>query len=79
MPLFRVSYSFTDQIAGDQNTIRKAIRDLSFSTAFAPEDLNLDFPLGVEGLLTNPITPGGQHGREANPAPVHGRVQGASR
>ena len=29
-------------------------------------------PLGVEGLLTNPSTPGGQHGREANPAPVHG-------
>ena len=40
MPLFRVSYSFTDQIAGDENAIRKAIRDLSFSTAFAPDDLN---------------------------------------
>ena len=29
-------------------------------------------PLGVEGSLTNPSTPGGQDGREANPAAVHG-------
>ncbi len=28
-------------------------------------------PLGVEGSLTNPVTPGGQDGGEANPAPVH--------
>ena len=40
MPTYRVSYSFTDQIAGDENAIRKAIRDLSFSTAFSPDDLN---------------------------------------
>jgi transposase len=32
----------------------------------------------VEGSLTNPVTPGGQDGGEANPAPVHGRVQGGS-
>lgn len=40
MPRFRVSYSFTDQFAGDEDAIRKAIRDLSFSTAFDPADLN---------------------------------------
>src|SRR5687767_7357127 len=28
-------------------------------------------PLGVEGSLTNPITPGGRHGGEADPAAVH--------
>jgi hypothetical protein len=33
-------------------------------------------PLGVEGLLTNPSIPGGRHGRETNPTPVHGRAQG---
>ena len=36
MPTYRLSYSFTDQIAGDENAIRKAVRDLSFSTAFSP-------------------------------------------
>lgn len=35
-----MSYSFTDQFAGDEGAIRKAIRDLSFSTAFDPADLN---------------------------------------
>lgn len=35
-----MSYSFVDHFAGDENTIRKAIRDLSFSTAFDPDDLN---------------------------------------
>jgi hypothetical protein len=29
-------------------------------------------PLGVEGLLTNPGTPGGRYGRKADPAAVHG-------
>jgi hypothetical protein len=29
-------------------------------------------PLGVEGLLTNPSTPGGQDGGEADPTAVHG-------
>jgi transposase len=33
-------------------------------------------PLGVEGSLTNPSIPGGQDGGEADPAAVHGRVQG---
>lgn len=40
MRRFRVSYTFTDQFAGDEDAIRKAIRDLSFSTAFEPGDLN---------------------------------------
>ena len=40
MPRFRVSYTFTDQIVGNEDAIRKAIRDLSFSTAFDPDDLN---------------------------------------
>ena len=40
MPCFRVSYTFTDQIVGDEDAIRKAVRDLSFSTAFDPDDLN---------------------------------------
>jgi hypothetical protein len=40
MPSFRVSYSFTDQLAGDEHAIRKALRDLSFAAAFDPEDLN---------------------------------------
>jgi hypothetical protein len=35
-----VSYTFTDQIVGDEDAIRKAVRDLSFSTAFDPDDLN---------------------------------------
>jgi hypothetical protein len=35
-----VSYTFVDQFAGDEDAIRKAIRDLSFSTAFDPADLN---------------------------------------
>lgn len=35
-----MSYTFTDQFAGDEDAIRKAIRDLSFSTAFEPGDLN---------------------------------------
>src|SRR3954462_9480136 len=34
-------------------------------------------PLGVEGSLTNPNTPGGHHGREANPTELHAGVQGA--
>src|SRR5215213_1491640 len=34
-------------------------------------------PLGVEGSLRNLHTPGGHHGGEANPAAVHGGVQGA--
>jgi hypothetical protein len=29
-------------------------------------------PLGVEGSLTNPVTPGGQDGGEADPTAVHG-------
>lgn len=40
MPRFRVSYTFVDRFAGDEDAIRKAIRDLSFSTAFDPADLN---------------------------------------
>ena len=35
-----MSYTFVDQFAGDEDAIRKAIRDLSFSTAFDPADLN---------------------------------------
>lgn len=35
-----MSYSFTDQFVGDEDAIRKVIRDLSFSTAFDPDDLN---------------------------------------
>jgi hypothetical protein len=35
-----VSYTFTDQIVGSADAIRKAVRDLSFSTAFDPDDLN---------------------------------------
>ena len=34
-------------------------------------------PLGVEGSLTNPNTPGGHHGREADPTELHAGVQGA--
>ena len=37
---YRVSYHFVDEIAGDENAIRKAIRDLSFSSAFNPDDMN---------------------------------------
>ena len=37
---FRVSYSFVDTIAGDEDAIRKALRDVSFSRAFDPDDLN---------------------------------------
>jgi hypothetical protein len=40
VPRFRVSYTFVDHFAGDEDGIRKAIRDLSFSTAFDPNDLN---------------------------------------
>jgi hypothetical protein len=40
VPRFRVSYSFTDQFVGDEDAIRKVIRDLSFSSAFDPDDLN---------------------------------------
>src|SRR3954453_21492748 len=39
--------------------------------------LTLDFPLGLEGLLTNPGTPGGKDGGEANPTELHEGVQGA--
>ena len=35
-----MSYTFVDQFAGDEDAIRKAVRDLSFSTAFDPSDLN---------------------------------------
>src|SRR4051812_1351908 len=34
-------------------------------------------PLGLEGLLTNPGTPGGTDGGEANPTELHEGVQGA--
>src|SRR3954462_14940418 len=34
-------------------------------------------PLGLEGLLTNPGTPGGKDGGEANPTELHEGVQGA--
>src|SRR3954467_12202404 len=34
-------------------------------------------PLGLEGLLTNPGTPGGKDGGEANPRELHEGVQGA--
>ncbi len=37
---FRVSYTFVDEIVGDADAIRKEIRNLSFSTAFDPDDLN---------------------------------------
>src|SRR3954469_12731651 len=37
---------------------------------------SLDFPLGLEGLLTNPGTPGGKDGGEANPTELHEGVQG---
>ena len=44
-----MSYTFTDQFAGDEDSIRRAVRDLSFSTAFDPDDLN-DWRVGrVEG------------------------------
>src|SRR3954466_470129 len=33
-------------------------------------------PLGLEGLLTNPGTPGGKDGGEANPTELHEGVQG---
>src|SRR3954467_308819 len=33
-------------------------------------------PLGVEGSLTNPVTPGGRHGGEAEATAVRRRVQG---
>jgi hypothetical protein len=42
------------------------------------QEIKWTSPLGVEGSLTNPSTPGGRYGGEENPAPVHGRVQGAS-
>jgi hypothetical protein len=31
-------------------------------------------PLGVEGLLTNPNTPGGGYGRKTKPTSVHGGI-----
>src|SRR5947208_15439166 len=34
-------------------------------------------PLELEGLLTNPGTPGGKDGGEANPTELHEGVQGA--
>lgn len=34
-------------------------------------------PRGLQGSLSNPSTSGGPDGGEANPAPVHGGVQGA--
>ncbi len=34
-------------------------------------------PLGVEGPVRNPNTPGGHHGGEANPAELHAGVHGA--
>ncbi len=40
MPHFRVSYTFVHRFAGDEDAIRKAVRDLPFSTAFDPADLN---------------------------------------
>lgn len=40
MPAYRVSYRFTQPLAGDEYAIRKALRDLSFAAAFEPEDLN---------------------------------------
>ena len=37
---FCVSYTFVDEIVGDADAIRREIRNLSFSTAFDPDDLN---------------------------------------
>lgn len=37
---FRVQYTFTDQYVGDADAIRRELRNLSFSEAFAVEDLN---------------------------------------
>jgi hypothetical protein len=37
---FRVSYGFVDTVAGDEDAIRKALRDVSFSRAFDPDDLD---------------------------------------
>lgn len=39
MARFRVSYTFTDEFVGDADVIRKALRDLSFATAFNPLDI----------------------------------------
>src|SRR3954469_20797684 len=53
---------------------------IDLTEAGVPEEttiLNLDFPLGLEGLLTNPGTPGGKDGGEANPTELHEGVQGA--
>src|SRR4051812_21873719 len=40
-------------------------------------DADWTSPLGLEGLLTNPGTPGGKDGGEANPTELHAGVQGA--
>src|SRR4051794_1657732 len=49
------------------------------SDPFLPRRRSLSWtsPLGLEGLLTNPGTPGGKDGGEANPTELHEGVQGA--
>src|SRR3954447_16120717 len=42
-----------------------------------PEEMRWTSPLGLEGLLTNPGTPGGKDGGEANSTELHEGVQGA--
>ncbi len=37
---FRVSYTFTDQFVGDEEAIRRTIRDLTFKEGFSPEDVS---------------------------------------
>src|SRR3982750_4876384 len=48
----------------------RPVRDLSRGSSWIS-------PLGLEGLLTNPGTPGGKDGGEANPTELHEGVQGA--
>src|SRR3982750_4999367 len=48
----------------------RPVRDLSRGSSWIS-------PLGLEGLLTNPGTPGGKDGGEANPTELHKGVQGA--
>ncbi len=40
MTRYRVSYTFTTQITGDEHEIRKAIRDLTFKEGFSLLDVN---------------------------------------
>src|SRR4051812_18249689 len=76
-----IGFRTADQIAAklgiEPTALIRGRAGISFALAEAVEQGHWTSPLGLEGFLTNPGTPGGKDGGEANPTELHEGVQGA--